>query len=121
MVLHTVKKRLAAIPESLYSVDDGKENLYDKLLASDLHVTAYSSCCYEADALGVPTLLFGEDARTIYAEEIDSGMFAWTRDSLDEFSGWVDTALSQQSRAQQNDAPYIVSSLSHSSSVLASL
>ena len=115
------KKRLASVPASVYSIDDGKDNLYDKLLASTHHVTAYSSCCYEAEALGVPTLLFGEDAKKIYADEIESGSFAWTSGNADEFASWMEGRSHSAAAGGQNAQPYILSSMDYSSGVLASM
>lgn len=114
------KERLASVSKSLYCIDDGKDNLYDKLLASTHHVTAYSSCCYEAEALGVPTLLFGEDAKSIYTEEIESGNFFWTSGSLADFVNWIDRFSATRAGGDHNVHPYVVSSMSHSSRVLAS-
>ena len=33
--------------EFSYSIDDGISNLYDLMIKSTHHITAYSSCCYE--------------------------------------------------------------------------
>lgn len=114
------RRRLASLPAHLYSIDDGKENLYDRLLQSTHHITAYSSCCYEADAFGVPTLLFGQDARMIYSEEIDTGVFAWTHGSATELAGWLESASRRDAETPHSrPAPYIVSSLSHAARILA--
>src|SRR5690606_5654552 len=40
------RQRLAGLPASSYSIDNGQSNLYDTLLQVTHHVTAYSSCCY---------------------------------------------------------------------------
>jgi hypothetical protein len=113
-------QRLEALPKSLYIIDDGKDNLYDKLLESTHHVTAYSSCCYEAEALGVPTLLFGADAKNIYADEIESGRFVWTSGKLEDFVNWIDRFSSTGTGEDSHINPYIVSSLSHASRILIS-
>ena len=104
------RQRLAGISPTLFGVDAGKSNLYDQLLSATYHITAYSSCCYEASAFGVPTLLFGQDARAIYAEEIDSGEFAWTEGRVADLSAWLD-ANGRAKPGMASSGPYIESSL----------
>ncbi len=116
--LNYCRQRLAGLPASIYSTDSGQSNLYDSLLQATHHVTAYSSCCYEARAFGVPTILFGEDARTIYADEISRGEFAWTPGRLDDFVRWL-ASPKQEDDAQQMD--YIVSSLELASETIGEL
>jgi hypothetical protein len=111
--------RLASISESLYSIDDGKGNLYDKLLQSTHHITEYSSCCYEADNFGVPTLLFGQDAKVIHSEEIESGMFSWTAGVVSELTDWLELELGTTDMRQRPRNSYLVSSLADASSILA--
>lgn len=107
------KQRLEGISAEIYTISDGVSNLFDALLKVTHHITAYSSCCYEADAFGVPTLLFGSDARDIYAEEIDSGVFAWTEGRAEDLQEWLETkATSLDGNAEQHKSSYIVSSLS---------
>lgn len=112
------RQRLADIPSALLSVDTGKSNLYDQLLGATHHITAFSSCCYEASAFGVPTLLFGQDARAIYAEEIDSGEFAWTEGRPADLSAWLDTAAPTRLQAATGGT-YIESSLARAGELLA--
>ena len=111
-------QRLADISPGLFSLDTGKSNLYDQLLVATHHITAYSSCCYEASAFGVPTLLFGQDARVIYAEEIDSGEFAWTRGNTADLSAWLEAAASTRPQAATGRT-YIESSLARARELLA--
>jgi hypothetical protein len=65
----------------------------DDLLWCTHHITAYSSCCYEAEALGRPTLLVGDDAKKIYAQSIAEGRFEWAQ-STDKTTirEWLDRA-----------------------------
>lgn len=113
------RQRLADIPPALFSVDTGKSNLYDQLLAATHHITAYSSCCYEASAFGVSTLLFGLDARAIYAEEIDSGEFAWTEGSTADLSAWLAAPASSPAGQQAaTSGTYIESSLARAGELL---
>ena len=63
-------KRLRGVSSSLYSIDLGESVLYDAFLSSTHHITAYSSCAYEAELFNLPTLLYGNESRKIYAEDI---------------------------------------------------
>jgi hypothetical protein len=112
------RQRLADIPPALFSIDLGKSNLYDQLLGATHHITAYSSCCYEASAFGVPTLLFGLDARAIYDEEIDSGEFAWTEGSTADLSAWLAAPVPAGQQAATGGT-YIESSLARAGELLA--
>jgi hypothetical protein len=110
--LEYCRRRLVALPSDLYEIDDGRSNLYDRMIAATHHITAYSSCCYEAGAF---TLLFGSDARTIYGDEIEAGIFSWTPGSANDLSLWLETAKSE---ADAPDSGYIVSSLEHAAASL---
>lgn len=111
------KRRLASLPSHLWSIDPGTINLYDTLLQVTHHITAYSSCCYEASVFGVPTLLFGSDGGAIYADEIASGEFAWTEGDSAELADWIEQIAGGQKLAPQRGA-YIISSLDHATSLL---
>jgi hypothetical protein len=102
--------RLGGIPSQRFIIDDGTSNLYDRLLQSTHHITAFSSCCYEADALGVPSLLFGTDALAIYEEEIRSRMFAWTDGTVADLDRWMCHPSTTTEGPQTRLDPYIVSS-----------
>ena len=94
----------------MYEIDDSVDNLYDSLSVVTHHITAYSSCCYEASVFGVPTLLFGADASSIYSDEIKNGLFTWTEGSFHDLALWLEKSNSEtQVRHDQN--AYIVSSL----------
>jgi hypothetical protein len=112
------KSRLKNIPAHKYAIHDGSTNLYDDLLQSTHHITAYSSCCYEADSFGVPTLLFGQDAQEIYEEEIRSGMFAWTEGKAIDVERWLKESPVKSDRTEVRQNPYIVSSLSFARKVI---
>ena len=109
------RQRLSGLSSELYEIDDGSGNLYDALLIATHHVTAYSSCCYEASAFGVPTLLFGEDARTIYGEEIANGFFTWTIGDPIDLASWLSRLRSNEGL---RDGQYIISSLEHAAAIL---
>ena len=70
---------------------------------------------YEASAFGVPTLLFGEDARTIYGEEIANGFFTWTIGDPIDLASWLSRLRSNEGL---RDGQYIISSLEHAAAIL---
>jgi hypothetical protein len=111
-------KRLSSVDGRRFETSDGSRNLYDELLECSHHITAYSSCGYEAECFGVPTLLFGEEARRIYETDIASGRFTWTAGKLDEFTAWLDRAGTASKRGPSR--PYIESSLSLASVIFSS-
>jgi hypothetical protein len=88
--------RLSLIDPYIYNVDPGKSNLYDAFIKSTHHITAYSSCCYEANVFSVPTLLFGSEAKDIYKDDIKSGIFSWTNGSASDLEDWL--CIEQQSK-----------------------
>ena len=101
-------RRLVGIPSSLFEIDDGRPNLYEQIMNSTHHITAYSSCCYEASAFNIPTLLFGPDAESIYDSEIQNGEFEWTIGRSLDLKNW----LAKDFPSISNDK-YIYSSLPH--------
>lgn len=105
-----IKKRLAGVSPAGFEIDPGNSNLYDQFMISTHHITAFSSCCYEATAFGIPTLLFGEAASAIYAEEIASGEFNWTKGDINELKQWFETN-NQRLNKDANIHVYIESSL----------
>lgn len=109
------RRRLSEIPSYLYNIDYGQSNLYDQLIRASHHITAYSSCCYEASTFGVPTLLFGADARAIYSDEIESGLFSWTAGDSHYLASWLD---SMNHVGDQKSLEYIKSSLVHTAKIL---
>jgi hypothetical protein len=107
--------RLSELPTEIYTIDDGSSNLYDILISATHHITAYSSCCYEANAFGVPTLLFGADARAIYSDEIESGLFSWALGSAKDLASWLESGSSDK---DMTDRRYIRSSLENTAAIL---
>ena len=83
------KERLKAISPRRFRISNGEENLYDELLECTHHITAFSSCCFEAEMFNIPTLLFGNDAYNNYSEEIASRRFEWTSGKLDDLKNWL--------------------------------
>jgi len=115
------EQRLHDVPPERYAIDDGRPNLYDELLRSTHHITAFSSCCYEAEMFGVPTLLFGSEAYAIYEEEIKALRFTWTAGEQSELVQWLAEAPGPSESAQKVAEPYIVSALSQADSLMQSL
>lgn len=109
------QRRLSEMPRYLYNIDDGRSNLYDQLMRVSHHITAYSSCCYEAATFGVPTLLFGADARAIYSDEIESGVFSWTNDETSKLISWLESTNASK---HMNASGYITSSLNETANIL---
>ena len=87
--LNYCKERLKVINPSLYSIDDGSVNLYDLMKVATHHITAYSSCCYEASLFNVPTLLYGDESKEIYKEDIDNEVFTWINSNSDDLTNWL--------------------------------
>ncbi|MEQ1861193.1 MAG: hypothetical protein ABMA13_14825 [Chthoniobacteraceae bacterium] len=78
--------------------------LYSLLRLAHRHVTCWSSVAFEADALGVPTMIVHPSGRTLYADDIAGGRFAYGK-SADELLAWV-TADTPRMEVQ----PYIETS-----------
>ena len=117
------RARLAAVDPARYSLDIDGTNLYDQFLKGTHHITAFSSCCYEATAFGVPTLLYGPDSEALYSEEIAAGEFSWTAGDVGELKSWLEQSGCAQNEmnAPQGEAAYIVSSLDLAGEIVATL
>ena len=109
-------RRLSSVDRRRFEIADQNRNLYDEFLGSTHHITGYSSCCYEAESFGVPTLLFGEEAQSIYEADIARGRFAWTRGVTSDLIEWLEQSSLKD--VQPSDQ-YIESSLALASSMLA--
>jgi hypothetical protein len=112
------EERLRDVSKQRYCLHNGRKNLYDELLECTHHVTAFSSCCYEAEMYGVPTLLFGIDAQSIYSEEIANARFSWTEGHENDLRNWLEDT--PQCKKRHNDL-YIEASLSLAGSQLKAL
>lgn len=84
-----VEKELALTKCTNYEISGDKKTLYNDLIGSTHHITAYSSVCYEAELLGVPTMLFGKDSKAMYRDEINKGRFSWTNSKESDLIDWV--------------------------------
>jgi hypothetical protein len=109
------QKRLAPVDPSRFTIADQKRNLYDEFLEVTHHITGYSSCCYEAESFGVPTLLFGEEAKAIYETDIACGRFSWTRGDVNDLIAWLEQPLTNHIHRSDQ---YVESSLSLTAAVL---
>lgn len=98
------KERLKLITTNAYTIDFGKKNLYDLFGEVTHHITAYSSCSYEAYHFGIPTLLYGNESKEIYEYEIKEKIFSWTNSSTAELTSWLDSKSSNSSNIHH---PYI--------------
>ena len=96
-------KRLRFIDKKKYNIDIGEGNLYDVFVSSTHHITAYSSCCYEASVFNVPTLLYGNEARDIYEDDIKDGAFVWTKGVTADLKKW----LHIRQQVKRNIYPFI--------------
>lgn len=114
------KKRLKSIDIKSYEIISGVSDLYENFLESDLHVTAYSTCCYEANLFGVRTLLFGEDSKEIYSDEIKEGEFDWIEDDKEKFKLWINnhSILKHKNIVKLIPSSYIKSSLFLASEIM---
>ena len=97
-------ERLKLIPSNIYTIDFGKTNLYDLFNEVTHHITAYSSCCYEASHFGLSTLLYGSESKEIYEHEIKEKIFSWTDSSTSDLIGWLTSKPSNRSKMLN---PYI--------------
>ncbi len=88
--------RLKLITANTYTIDVGKRNLYDLFSESTHHITAYSSCSYEAFHFGIPTLLYGSESKEIYKQEIEEKVFSWTNSNIDDLINWLNSKSSNR-------------------------
>lgn len=86
------RKRLDQVSAEIYSIDRGSRNLYDVFCLASYHITAYSSCCYEAKVFNIPTLLYGSESQEIYRDEIRDNIFAWTNSDVRDLKAWLNQA-----------------------------
>ena len=107
-------KRLKLIDSNCFKIIDGNTDLYQNFLQVDLHITAYSSCCYEASIFGIRTLLFGEDSKEIYSDEILEGKFDWIPNDKQKLTEWIKdhSDKSKKRGFEKKSTTYIETSLS---------
>ena len=59
-----------------YSIEIGENSqLYELLSISNLHMTAFSSVCYEGTGFNVPTIIWSKEGKRLYSEEIANHIF----------------------------------------------
>lgn len=101
-----VEARLKNISDDRYRITSSESILCNDFLTATHHITAFSSCCYEAEVFGIPTLLFGAYALENYKDEIKQGVFTWSNGSLESISNWLCSDI--KSRPSSN---YIITSM----------
>lgn len=62
---------------------DATVPLYGLMREVDAHVTYFSTTCFEALAFGLRSIVIGREAKELYAEEIDEGVFLHVGDDGD--------------------------------------
>ncbi|MES0488491.1 MAG: hypothetical protein ABUK01_00760 [Leptospirales bacterium] len=68
--------KLVDVDSKKYSINIGENaQLYELLSISNLHMTAFSSVCYEATGFNVPTIIWSKEGQEIYSEEILNHIF----------------------------------------------
>ena len=88
-----------------YSVISSSEDLVQSLCFSTHHLTRFSSVCYEAEHLGVPSLLFGPESYEFYTTEIQSSRFRWTPgNSADLYSFLKETTVGRAKLATMSES-----------------
>lgn len=109
------QERLSSCSSSSYLIDDGKSSLYELMSSCTHHLTAFSSCCFEASELGLPTLLYGEASRLLYSDEILDKTFSWTSGNIKDLVSWF-----RDPNIKTTPSGYFESSLSLSFNVISS-
>ena len=112
-----LSERLEGVAVNRYEIIGPSVPVYDLFPRVTHHLTAFSSTCYEATLFSIPTMLFGETAKKIYAEEIESGVFSWTDDAGGNFQTWLEASNAQTVRRTS----YIESSLSLAQQMMLSI
>ena len=71
------REQIASVAGCAYDIEVASSaQLYELFYHAHCHVTAYSSCCYEALSMGIPTVLWGDRGAVIYKKEIQNSIFA---------------------------------------------
>lgn len=69
-----------------FEIEDSSADLVSTISGSNFHISAFSSVAFECFALGVPSLLFGEQSKVLYDREIQEGVFSWTTGAINDLS-----------------------------------
>ena len=69
-----------------FEIEDSSADLVSTISGSNFHISAFSSVAFECLALGVPSLLFGEQSKVLYDREIQEGVFSWTTGAVNDLS-----------------------------------
>ncbi len=90
-----------------FEIEDSSEDLVSTISGSNFHISAFSSVAFECLALGVPSLLFGEQSKALYDREIQDGVFSWTTGDVNDLSTFFDS----ENRSKGSHKNYISTSL----------
>jgi hypothetical protein len=100
-------RRLIAATGARFEIDEPTAlPLYPLIMASDCHLTGWSTVAFEAEAYGVPTVLFHPMAASIFESEIAEGRFLLARNG-----DGVLAAVAAARAGRKYLAPYIVTDL----------
>lgn len=103
-----VKGRLKNSGASNFDIHfSNRIDLYTLLLSTDIHLTKWSSVCFEASFFNVPTILIDERGLQFYSSNIERGEFYYAS-SKEELSALVENGVGFVSM----NKPYIVTDLS---------
>ena len=72
-----ILKKINFSIDNLYIDWDVEQDLYTILSKSKVHLTSYSSICYEALVFKVPTIIWSTEGREIYKGEIENNVFEY--------------------------------------------
>lgn len=90
-----------------FEIEDSSADLVSTISGSNLHISAFSSVAFDCLALGVPSLLYGEQSKVLYDREIQEGVFSWTAGDVNDLSKLLDSEI----RSKGSHKNYISTSL----------
>lgn len=88
-LIRYTKSRLKGIKFSKYELDDAKFPIESELGKIDFHITAFSTTCLISAEFGIPTAIFGADARGYYNNELIDGKFHFCDGSLESLNEFL--------------------------------
>lgn len=83
--------------KTYFEIEDSSADLVATISGSNFHISAFSSVAFECLALGVPSLLFGEQSKVLYDREIQEGVFSWTTGDIDTLSKFFEGEIESNS------------------------
>lgn len=70
-----------------FEVDEGKNDFYEVIQEADVHLTGWSTTCFEALHFGVPSILIHPNALSSLASEVQEGVFGYASSSAQLIEG----------------------------------